>query len=199
MPKSHKVVIIPGLGDRGKMTFWITRHWQRHGLKPFIFLMDWYKPQDLQAKLTGLTRLIDDCAKDGDKISLVGCSAGASAALNAFCERKNIVHKVVSVCGRLRAGNQNGFRSFESRSRSSAAFTESVKLFESRESAISKQDKKRIMAISALFGDELVPADTSFIHGANNITIPTIEHSLSILMALTIFSKTIIEFLAAGI
>jgi hypothetical protein len=44
-------------------------------------------------------------------------------------------------------------------------------------------------------GDELVPADTAVLDGGQNITIPTIEHSLSIYLALSIFFKPIINFL----
>jgi hypothetical protein len=51
------------------------------------------------------------------------------------------------------------------------------------------------MTVRAMFGDELVPADTSILKGAFNTQVPTAEHMLSIGMALTVFSKPIILFL----
>ena len=56
-------------------------------------------------------------------------------------------------------------------------------------------DKKRIMTIRPLLGDELVPGNTATIIGAQNITLPTGEHLLTIGAALTIFGKRIIDFL----
>ena len=139
--------------------------------------------------------MIDRFANDGDRISLVGCSAGASAALNAFIERKNIIYRVITVCGRLKTGNQRSFRSFPARTATSLSFAESVKLFESHEHLLSDQDRQKIMTVRALFGDELVPADTAILRGAHNIVVPTPEHVFSIAIALTLFSRPLITFL----
>lgn len=97
--------------------------------------------------------------------------------------------------GRLRSGNQRVFRSFETRTASSPSFAKSVQLFESREELLSDNDRQKIMTVRALFGDELVPADTTILRGAYNTVVPTPEHVLSIGMALTLFSRPLITFL----
>jgi len=51
------------------------------------------------------------------------------------------------------------------------------------------------MTVRALFGDELVPADTAILRGAHNIVVPTPEHVFSIAIALTLFSRPLITFL----
>lgn len=51
------------------------------------------------------------------------------------------------------------------------------------------------MTIRAKFGDELVPAETNVIEEAYNFEIPTLGHELSIIVALTLFSKSLINFL----
>lgn len=51
------------------------------------------------------------------------------------------------------------------------------------------------MTVRPLLGDELVPADTAVIEGANNITVPSIEHVISIAASLTIFSTPLLSFL----
>jgi len=194
----QKVIIIPGLGDNIKATSWATKHWRSHGLTPVIFPMIWNDGESFNIKMGRLLEKIDEYAASGDKISLIGCSAGASAALNAFIERKDKINKVISVCGRLRIGRQKGFRSLANRTKSSPAFKQSVELFESRQILLSAQDRKKIMTVSSKFGDELVPTSTSSLEGAYNITIPAMEHSISIYGALTIFSKPIISFLLTG-
>jgi hypothetical protein len=53
------------------------------------------------------------------------------------------------------------------------------------------------MTVRAMFGDELVPSDTTILIGAYNTMVPTPEHVLSIGATLTIFSKPLILFLKA--
>jgi len=197
MSKEHKVIVIPGLGDRRtKPLELLTNHWKREGLEPIVHAVGWNDGEDsFEPKLHRLVEMIDGFVDQGDAVSLVGTSAGGSAALNAFIERKNVVHRVINVCGRLRVGPTDGFRSFESKSKSSPAFAESVKLCETREGLLLPADRRKIMTVRAMFGDELVPSETTVLQGAYNTTIPTPEHVFSIASALTVFSKPLIVFL----
>ncbi len=195
MSKKHRVIIIPGLGDEVKKISWATNHWRKHGLEPVVHSIGWHDGKEIQSKLQTLVEMIDQFIQYGNRVSLVGCSAGGSAVLNVFIKRKNVVHRVINVCGRLRQGKQRGFRSFEKRTALSIPFALSVKLFESREDLLSDHDRQKIMTVRPLFGDELVPADTLVLGGAYNTVIPTIEHVFSIAMALTLFSSPLITFL----
>lgn len=194
--KNHSLIFVPGLGNDVKKIQLITRFWQKFGFKIIIHPFGWHDDnQDFNLKLKKLIQIIDAEKQNGNSVSLIGMSAGASAVLNAFLERREIIDHVVSVCGRLKTGTQIGFRSFESRTKSSHVFAESVKNIELREGEFNVEDRAKILTISAGFGDELVPADTSTIDGARNVKIPMIEHMLSIGSALTIFSRQIINFL----
>ncbi len=195
MSIKHRVIIIPGLGDEVKKISWATNHWRKHGLEPVVHSIGWHDGKEFQSKLQTLVEMIDQFIQYGDRVSLVGCSAGGSAVLNAFIKRKDVVNRVINVCGRLRPGKQRGFRSFEKRTASSISFAQSVKLFESREDLLSDQDRQKIMTVRPFFGDELVPENTLVLGGAYNTVIPTIEHVFSIAMALTIFSRPLINFL----
>lgn len=199
MSKEHKVIIIPGLGDsRTRPLELMTNHWKRQGLEPIVHVVGWHDSEDsFELKLHRLVELIDELVGQGDEVSLVGTSAGGSAALNAFIERKNVVHRIINVCGRLSVGPTTGFRSFESKSKSSPAFAESVELCETQEKSLSSSDRQKIMTVRAMFGDELVPPETTIIEGAYNTLVPTPEHMLSIGAALTIFSQPLIAFLKA--
>jgi hypothetical protein len=183
----HKVIIVPGLSDNDKGIRWATKHWKKYGLDVVCFPSGWQTDEDFQDKLKRLISLIEKFIGEGDKVSLVGTSAGGSLVLNAFLKRRKEISKVVNICGRLRKGNEKGFRSFKTRTQSSNSFRESVQSFERRESLLTVSDRKKIMIITPKYGDELVPYDTAILAGAYNLKIPTIEHVFSIGIALRFF------------
>lgn len=196
----HSVIIIPGLGDNRifgkKMLELATGNWQNYGLTPVVCAVDWHNSEDLfQSKLDRLVKLVDQLVQKGDTVSLVGISAGGSAALNVFVRRSDIVYRAINVCGRLRTGSRSGFRSFYSKTASSPSFAESVRLFESCENKMSESDRLKVMTICSMLGDELVPPETTKLPGAFNTMVPAPEHLFSILIALTLFSKPLIRFL----
>jgi pimeloyl-ACP methyl ester carboxylesterase len=173
-----------------------TWRWRKFGLDITPYSIGWREREnDFNYKIQRLVALIDELSQKGNIVSLIGTSAGGSAVLNAFIERKDIIHRVVNICGRLRTGSQKGFRSFKTRTASSPAFAQSVKFCEKRESELSNNDRLKVMTVRAMFGDELVPGDTAILEGAHNIKIPTIGHIFSIGATLTLFSGTIISFL----
>lgn len=192
----HYVIFIPGLGDDTQKMVLGTNHWRNYGIEPLVHSVGWRdRESDFQTKLNKLLEVIDNLLVQGNDVSLVGTSAGGSAVLNALYERKDKIKKVINVCGRLRTGSETGFRSFKSKTDTSPAFAQSIKLCESHESLWSEQDRQKIMTVRPLLGDELVPADTTTLEGAYNIVIPTGEHMFSIAMAVTLFSKTLVKFI----
>jgi pimeloyl-ACP methyl ester carboxylesterase len=132
-----------------------------------------------------------------ETIMLLGISAGASLAMNAFMQRLDKVEKMVSLCGRLRRGwsDDKIRKKLQKGTMKHRAFKESVKLLEHGVKDLKRKDKKRIMTISAKFGDELIPIETSKLEGAKNILIPTIEHVLSIFSGMTANFEPIRKFL----
>ena len=196
MTKLHRVIFIPGLSDDTKKLEWAVRGWKKHGLEPVVHSIGWRDGEvSFKPKLQRLLNLIDKFVEQGDQVSLVGTSAGGSAVLNAFIKRKDSIHKVINVCGRLKVGPTSGFRPFQSKTQTSPAFAESVKLCENGIKSLDESDLKKIMTVHAMFGDELVPSETTIIKGALNTKVPTAEHIISIASALTIFSKPLIDFL----
>lgn len=191
--RNHYVIIIPGLGDNVKLTTLGTNHWRNHGFIPLVHSVGWH--DDVNEFVPKLNKIVDLIDSLPNKVSLVGCSAGGSAVINAYSSRKGKIHKVVNVCGRIRIGKIDGFRGFTKKTASSQAFAQSVKLSDNNLKTFNKQDLSKIMTVSAMFGDQLVPKDTSYLEGAYNYDIPTGEHVLSISMALTLYSKNILNFL----
>lgn len=194
MSKKHYLVIIPGLGDNDKKFNFVVRNWEKeYKIIPHIHLMPWKDKRSFTPKLKRLLLLIDNLYKNGNEVSLLGTSAGGSAVINAFCKRKNKISKVINVCGRLREG-KNVFPTLRQAAMTSPSFEESVLLCEANLEKLSKKDKSKIMTIKPLF-DEVVPGSTVAISGANNAVIFSVEHIVSIVLAVTLYSKKIMEFL----
>lgn len=179
-------------GRVGGLKF-LTRNWaEKYKLSPVVIQTIWKDGKGLEPKLTKILDLIDMFIDKGDTVSLIGTSASGSLMLNAFVERKDVVNKVVNISGFLRQGNGTGLHSFAARTAGSKAFRESVLRFEAREPSLTDQDKKQILTVRPIFGDELVPADTVTIRGALNKTVPMIEHVLSIGTALILYDPVIV-------
>ena len=187
----HTVVFVPGLGGDVRKVELVAKLWR--GFTPIVFDMQWRDGRDFEPKLRRLLQVIDSALMRG-KVSIVGLSAGGSAIGNVFLERKDKLNAMVNVCGRLRRGPLTGFRSFEKMTQTSPAFRQSTERFEDSEQLLSVNDRKRILTIRSL-ADELVPGSTIPIEGATNIIVPSVEHSLSIGLATTLFSGQIQRFL----
>jgi len=192
--KKHYVIFVPGLGDGVKKIQLVTYCWRWFSLIPIVHAMDWRDGEKFQPKLKRLLDLIDEYFENGNIVSLVGTSAGGSAVVNAYMKRKNKIHRVINVCGRLTTGTHKGFRSFESKTKTSPAFAQSIQLCEKRENYLTKIDRRKIITVRPLF-DEVVPPDTTMVKGAQDRIIPSIGHVLSITLSLTFFSKPLITFL----
>ncbi len=186
----HHLIFIPGLSGVSPLFEKTAKSWSRFGFTVHVFPIVWKDNNDFEPKLKQLLKLIDNL---DDKVSIIGTSAGGSMAMNAFIKRKNKIHKVVNVCGRLRTG-ENIYPTLEKASKHSKSFKQSVEQCEKELSTLDKNLRKKIMTTSAIF-DEIVPTSTITIKGATNIKLFSIEHMLTISLALTLYSNRIVRFL----
>ncbi len=189
-------IIVLGLGDNRRSKL-LENMWARKGIRVVFFEAEWKSNEGYQAKLNRLLDLIDSEARKSE-VSLVGASAGGSLVINAFAKKKTIVKKVITVCSRLKKGQINGFRGFIERTKGFEAFRDSVISSEKAEKSFSENDRQKIMTIYALFGDELVPKNTTIIDVATNRAVPLGEHMISIAGSLTIFSNPLTGFITGG-
>ena len=197
MDRERHVVIVPGLSDNPAGLRWLTRNWvERYGLIPHIVRFGWYgHVDDFAPRLDRLGEYIDGLLADGKHVSLLGTSAGASAVLNAFFSRRDAIQGVVSVCGRLRAGE--GVYPSLDHSRNRRLFKPSVLRCEEGIGGLTSADKGHILTVSPLF-DEFVPVATMTIAGATNRRIVAIEHMAGIYLALSVYARIVVDFLARG-
>lgn len=198
MSKEHHVIYVPGLHDQWILNRTLTNllpiFWKPQGFYPHVIQPHWEEGTVFAPKLKLVINKIDELVDNGRIVSIIGQSAGGSAALNAFCERKGVLKRAVNVTGRLRAGEKVR-PTLDHAAIKSPAFKESVLLFEEQnEHLLTKEDRKRMMTIRPIW-DEVVPSSTVFVEGATNLVAPMIEHSLSGALLVSVWSKTILDFL----
>ena len=196
--RQSNIIFVGGLnpGDDRRLE-WVAERWNRkYGIECFVFNMDWYSKcsPSFDYNMRKLVAKVDELSQKGP-VSLVGLSAGASAVLNAFVDRREEIEHVVLICGRIKRGNMRGIRSFRNRTASSAAFAISILEAEDNLSALTDDDKQKILTVVAGLGDELVPYDTATINGVKIVRTPTFGHVISIICSLTFFSKPVIDFI----
>ena len=173
----HIVIYIPGIGDDVKMLqSTLIKRWRLYGVQPLVHEMPWMDKEPFAPKLERLVALIDDLYDKGHTVSLVGASAGAGAAINAFAARKNKVNGVVCIAGKVNNPNSigDGYR------QRSPAFLESALQVQFSLDILDDGDyRKRTMSRYAVF-DPVIPREDSIVLGGINKTVPTIGHSATI-------------------
>jgi pimeloyl-ACP methyl ester carboxylesterase len=185
------IVYVPGLGDhrsRGqRAVVWL---WRLYGVRTETVRMEWRVDVPFEAKLARLLVRIDDLHAAGYSVSLVGVSAGASAAINAFARRQDVVAQVVCICGKLRNPETISSRTY----RQNPAFAESLQLLPGSLLGIADDTRHRILSIRPL-ADRLVPPEDTVIPGAAEKVIPTSGHVFSIAACITLYSFAVVRFL----
>ncbi len=183
----HSVIFLRGLGDNRPMTrgqAFLTKLWHcLHGIELVFVRINWADQETLKSKLARITAAIDKLHSAGQTVSLIGISAGASAAFNAYGLRSTKINKLVFVCGKFRNPHRVGRRYY----RKNPALRESLELSDQNYTKLTVADKAKILSIRPVF-DELVPLQEMKVPGARSTTILATGHVPSIFLALTIYS-----------
>lgn len=191
----QNVIFVPGLGDKVHFAKLVTKLWKSDEICIFVFDTQWKSKETFVKKLARLIRQIDTLSKNDNKISLIGMSAGGSLVINAYAQRKDKIHKLITVSSRLLKGKE-AFPSLSLASLGFPSFKESVTRCEVLLASFRLTNKAKLMTTQSLLYDGIVPLSTMTIPGIKNLKIPIPFHSLSIAATLTIYRKQIINFLA---
>jgi len=186
----HHVIYVPGLGDhkpRGQQL--VPKYWRLFGVYGHYFAMRWNSKEPFAPKLARLLALVDDLSKNGDRVSLVGTSAGASVALLVYATRPNKVNGVVCISGKI-----NNPSATHPRYRENPALKESLFKLQDALPGLTPSMRKRIMSFHPFQDQEVPPADT-IIPGAQERLIPISGHVASIGVALVFYTPALIRFL----
>ncbi len=200
MTKKQHIFIFPGLGDETLFLKWVTNNWtKRFTVIPHVVSVGWYdKTSNFETKLSDLVKQAKVLAKDSNEITLLGVSAGASAAINVWRKLQDsgidLRGGIINICGRVIRGENIRFRTLEFVSRNSLAFRDSVLQCEKNLKKLSLKERSKILTLRSFF-DELVPESTVIIKGATNLVLPTPEHIFSIATAMTVYAEKIMDFI----
>ncbi|MCW1908766.1 MAG: hypothetical protein KIH63_005500 [Candidatus Saccharibacteria bacterium] len=187
---SHHVIYVPGLGDhRSYGQHIVIQLWRVFGLRPHYFPLLWRSDEAFEDKLQRLVAHIDTVAANGNKVSLVGASAGASAVINAYSARSKVIASVVCICGKI----QNPDKVDESYFIANPPFRKSIYMVKDSLDSLSKDQIARIMSIHPIY-DPVVPVSETLIPGAVEKEIKTRGHAFSIFYTLIFGSRVIADF-----
>ena len=184
------IIYITGLGDQ-KPNYQpqIIKQWEKFGVVPHYFAVGWSDGEGFEPKLKRLCGLIDELSGQG-RVSLVGVSAGAGAALNAYVERKDKTSGVVFICGKIIGYDSVNPRYF----RENPAFDESLALTQRNLEKLTEKDKSKMLSVRPIY-DETVPIPATMIPGVESRLIISAFHIPSIFLALTIYKRGFLNFL----
>ncbi len=189
--KQHHVIYVPGLGDpRYGKQGWALRLWSVYGVYAHYFPLIWGDGELFEPKFKRLINKIDEVYDQGHIVSLVGVSAGASAVVNAYAQRKDKINGVVCICGKL----NNPQTMYPHIFIKNPAFKGSMEKLPSSLRKLSSAKRRRILSIHPLSDHSVPPADT-IIPGAQEKRVISMGHVFTIATQITLGAPAFISYL----
>lgn len=190
MKNKHVVIYVPGLGDhRLTMRQRLLSTWRYKNLSIEILPMKWAYDESWNNKLSRLLSKIDRLHDDGLTVSVVGESAGATAAVQALQSRDSKVNAVVLLCGKFQQPERVASRLYQS----NPALREAIIRSNNIIGELSQGQKNKILNLHPL-ADPVVPVWETKIPGVKEATMPVIGHITGIGFGITIWSFRIVRF-----
>jgi predicted peptidase len=189
---AHHVIYLPGFGDtnNSQIQVKLLNKWQKFDLQPHFQYIQWSSNETFEAKFKRILGVVDELIKQKHTVSIIGVSAGATMAINVYSARKENIAKVVFICGKI--NNPENVRTYYFQK--NPAFKQSLRHAAANLQKLDDKDRSKMLSIHPIY-DEVVYVRDATLYGAKNKTIFSIEHSLSILLALSLYRKVAINFL----
>ena len=169
----------------------LIRSWRFHGVRGHCHAIPWAGEEAWQSKFQRLLDEIDEYAGQGHKVSLVGASAGASAVLNAYAERRD---KVAGVGLYMCQGQCAGTVSARNLCQESGFQGSSLELLQGNLKKLTAADKAKMRSYYSP-NDGTVPYATTVIKGVDETRLPALRHGRAILYSLSFGFPKLIRFL----
>lgn len=179
---TKQLIIIPGLGDNKVSGYSVfAAVWRLLGYRTSVYTFGWDDPtSEYVQKYAAFKKYIDQCK---DPVSIIGISAGGTAAVTMLLDQPDKIEKVVTVCSPYYPLNSR-----------SPSLNESLPIVQQKLSTCDEQLKTRILSVYAL-QDNVVPIKNSQPAGIRSITLPSIGHVVTIALAMTIYARPLKKFL----
>ena len=151
--------------------------------------MPWRGHGEYDQKHQALLAHIDSLHAEGCLVSLVAASAGASAALNAYVERRDHIDKVVLVCGKINRPEAVSERLYQC----NPAFRPAMTQLQQTLTSLTDADKAKILSLYSPV-DNVVPYKDSHIDGVREERLWSLNHPASILASISLQFGHIAQF-----
>lgn len=172
--KRPKLIIIPGLGDRGWLYTWNKFLWHLLGFDVEIFVFGWNNQLTYEAKLKRLLAVIDSTPTP---IYIIGVSAGGTAAITALYKRPEKIQCVATIATPYSAVPHLNNDTLSTAQRNAEMIL----------NRLEPEQKQRIVCIYGLY-DEKIPTLRRRLMGIRQSQIFIIGHGPIIFFALTFYS-----------
>jgi pimeloyl-ACP methyl ester carboxylesterase len=191
MRMKHHIIYLPGLGDDKPFQRLLVGWWRALGVRVQYHYIGWSDPDEpFNAKLQRVLDSIDNLARPDHRVSLIGTSAGASMALNAYNVRRDKIHRVVLVCGKI----QHVETVSEDYYRTNPPLRASLERLGGSVESLTANDKAKMLILQPKY-DNVVAVEDMLIPGVAVLPMRTSGHAKSIAAAMTIYSPKITQFL----
>ena len=187
MSRQHHVIYVPGILDNIYRQDLIVKAWRLYGVRGHCHVMPWVGDEDYQPKLERLLDRIDHYMAKGHRVSLLGVSAGASAVLNAYVERKDDITGLVYALAKIKAPETVSDALYAA----NPAFKTSIEALQENLKKLTPADKAKMHSFYSP-GDGYVPHAATVIPGVRESRLPALRHGRAITYSLTLGARKIL-------
>ncbi|HYH36041.1 MAG TPA: hypothetical protein VD706_00905 [Candidatus Saccharimonadales bacterium] len=179
---------MPGLGDDIWGQGFFVRWWRLHGVRGHIHEIPWKGREAWEPKLQRLLDKIDMLAEQGHQVSLVGASAGASAVINAYVERRDRITTVAYICAKINRPETVSEKSYAI----NPAFKTSLYALQDALKKLTPGDKAKFHSFYSP-GDNYVPYKATTIPGVNENKLVPLRHGPAIMFSISLGAQKLLR------
>ncbi len=151
--------------------------------------MGWSLDARFEDRLDELENLIRNRTQQGERVAVVGASAGASAAVTLLEKCPELVTSATLICGKIHRPDMIPGPVLEY----NTVFEQALDQLDERLDNLDPSQRARILSLRAAH-DGIVPPQDTIIEGADNRQMPVIGHLTGIAFALMNYGVPIVRF-----
>lgn len=186
------IIYLPGVGDSDPdLQRRVVSSWRLWGVESELLHVNWASNETWPDKLTRILSRVEELKSAGKNVALVGASAGASAAVNAYSARPTQISGIVLICGKLKNASDIGPKY----TTANPALVDSVTASDASLRLLGADKKAKILTRRAFFDEVVTTKSDSIVEGARNRVSFTIGHAITIGFQLVFGAPSFIRFL----
>lgn len=180
------ILYLSGFGDKhDAKRLRALKLWRFRNATNELVPMRWEGKETFEQKIAKIDQAIDRAA--GKQIVIIGESAGGSMAVHMYARRPEL-YKVMTICGK----NSHPETVGEDYYRRSPAFRTSMERLNDSIDQLSDKQRQRFVSIHPFY-DSVVPVRETLLPGCKRVRLWSVGHSLTIALALTIYSPLVVR------